>query len=191
MDSVKDIKDFIHLYLGQQVRVRKKNDSDREYLVGRICEVTRASNHGDWVKVWFDDDLPTVTDSTWHQSTSNCHFFFMNEDEIQIILRRLSSMTEEERSELWSLVFGTKRSKFRGNTVWFPEETISSDPRWVLMQGVERFGIEMNGTVWADSDLHAFKHNQHEVTRYLLSKGFDLFGLIESGLAIDKETIKP
>lgn len=32
-------------------------------------------------------------------------------------------------------------------------------------------------------------HGECERTRYLLSKGFDLFGLIESGLAIDKTTL--
>ena len=30
----------------------------------------------------------------------------------------------------------------------------------------------------------------HESTRYLLSKGFDIFGLIEAGLAIDRTAIK-
>lgn len=30
-----------------------------------------------------------------------------------------------------------------------------------------------------------------EITTYLLSKGFDLFGLIDAGLAIDKTTLKP
>lgn len=32
-------------------------------------------------------------------------------------------------------------------------------------------------------------HNSHEMTRYLLSKGFDLFGLCESGLAINSTTL--
>lgn len=33
-------------------------------------------------------------------------------------------------------------------------------------------------------------NNSFEITRYLLKQGFDLFGLIESGLAIDKTKMK-
>jgi len=36
------------------------------------------------------------------------------------------------------------------------------------------------------SDLHNYRFNQHEVTTFLLSKHFDLFGWIAEGLALDK-----
>jgi hypothetical protein len=116
----------------------------------------------------------------------------------RLILRKLSDMTEEERKELWRLVFSMGNGKtfndrfkdFTGRVQFIDETTYYQVPRYIMMQGVERLAIESDGTVWADCDLHNWRHNQHEVTRWLLSKSFDLFGLIEQGLAIDKATLK-
>lgn len=83
------------LYLGCDVQVRKKNDSDKPYLIGRICEVTDRSNHGNWVKVKFEQ-VHTVTNDTFHELSSDSHTFFIGHDEAKPILRRLSSMTAEE-----------------------------------------------------------------------------------------------
>jgi len=74
---------------------------------------------------------------------------------------------------------------FTGNVAFINEKNVHQVPRRVLTQGVERLGIESDGTIWADCDLHPWRHNQHSVTLFLLSKGFDLFDLIESGEAID------
>lgn len=100
------------------------------------------------------------------------------------ILRPLSDMTEEEMKELWKIVF---------NRTFPPSGRIESsylqdkrNPRWILMSGVERLGIQLNGDIWADSDLHNWPMNPHLNTLYMLKKHFDLFGLIEAGLAIDK-----
>ncbi len=52
---------------------------------------------------------------------------------------------------------------------------------------------EESGQYWAIiAETNSFHHQierDSERTRYLLSRGFDLFGLIESGLAIDKATL--
>lgn len=144
----KDIKDYLHLYLGQPCIVTDSDGNDHEYTI--------------------DDKA----------------LFYLS-GIVQPVLRPLSDMKEGERAALWDFIFKDRRYPFNGRTVWYQERTTSSEPRWVLMQGVERLGIEMNGTVWADSDLNNYKHNQHEVTRWFLSKGFDLYGLIEAGLAID------
>lgn len=105
--------------------------------------------------------------------------------EIKPILRPLPDITEEERKDIWKIIFKREFSS-TGQTIWFKEESLTAEPRWVLMSGVERIGIEMNGDVWADSDLHKYKFNPHEITHYLLSKHFDIFNLIPEGLAIDK-----
>lgn len=133
----KEIKDYLFLYLGCDVQVKRKND--KQYHIGRMCEVTLKSNHGDWIKVWFDDVI-TVTGSTWEQSSANQHWFFFGEDHIKPIVRKLSDMTEEEK--LYALRLGN-----------------SYTDTWI--GGANR-------------------------TAHLLSKHFDLFGLIEAGLAIDK-----
>lgn len=41
-----------------------------------------------------------------------------------------------------------------------------------------------------DEEMDEVWYGPSERTRYLLSKGFDLFGLIEAGLAIDATTLK-
>lgn len=181
MKTDKRIEDYLHLYLGCEVIgkpyaglpfTEKQHFTVRGVLTG----VSKGC-----VTCHFVD----INGVKWDQET---RLVFQD---VQPILRPLNSMTEEERAALWSVVFnGAHWRKFTGSTRWIPEQSLSSDPRWVLMQGVERLAIEMNGTVWADSDLHSYKHNQHEVTRWLLSKGFDLFSLIPSGLAIDKTTLK-
>ncbi len=93
---MKDIKDYLHLYLGCDVQVKRKND--KEYLIGRICEVTKESNHGDWIDVRFNDVVP-ATSMIWEVSNSNFHTFFFNHDEIKPILRPLSDM--DNNPEHW------------------------------------------------------------------------------------------
>lgn len=108
--------------------------------------------------------------------------------DFKLKLRPLSSMTEEERKNLWAVVFSRMNERgrdFNGMTRWIPEKTQLQEPRWVMSQGCERLGIQMNGEVWADCDLHNWKHNPHEVTLFLLKHHFDLFGLLDSGEVID------
>jgi len=104
-------------------------------------------------------------------------------ERMRLMLRPLSSMTEEEMKHIWKLIH--RRDFVGNNIIWFDKESSSSAKRWVLSSGCERLGIEMTGNIWADSDLHHFKYNPHFATAYLLSRGFDLFGLIESNQAID------
>lgn len=112
-----------------------------------------------------------------------------NRANIKLVLRRLDDMTLDEKKAIWKLIFN-RPFPDSGNILWFDKETTASCKRWCMMSGVERVGIEMNGNVWADSDLHNYKFNPHIITHYLLKQGFDLFGLIDAGLAIDAKTIK-
>lgn len=76
------------------------------------------------------------------------HMEFQDHDTVKLILRPLSSMTEEELAEVERLLP--------------PDETID-----------------------ADDTIEMLRHGA-EVTRYLLSKHFDLFNLIPDNLAIDE-----
>jgi hypothetical protein len=109
---------------------------------------------------------------------------------IKPLLYRIEDMSDQHKKELWELIFRRVFPK-TGQIVWYPEKSLTADPRWVLMSGVERLGIEISGDVWADSDLHKWKFNPNQVAHYLLSKHYDLFGLIESGAALDRKTIQP
>lgn len=167
---MKDIKEYLHFYLGCDVKVKRKND--KTYSIGRVCEVTKDSNHGDWIDVRFDEVI-SVTSMNWDVSSSNFHTFFFNYDEIKPILRPLSSMTEEEQ------IFVCHLSMPAG---WIGVKLFeATDDDWAM-----RIRMPNDSTDGSRSLYVSKKKFTPELTRYLLSKHFDLFGLIESGLAIDK-----
>lgn len=131
-----------------------------------------------------DSKVPEYEDGKWVLSCDVLKHALLGNLTFTPVLRPLEDMTDEERKDLWQLVFNRPFGK-NGDVRWFDEKE-AVPGRYVLMSGVERLGIEMNGNIWADSDLSNYKYNRHEVTRWLLLKHFDLFGLIEAGLAIDK-----
>lgn len=106
---------------------------------------------------------------------------------VQLLLRRFEDITKEQMKAIWGLIFDRPFNE-NGRIDWFEKETFSACKRWIMWSGVERVGIELNGKVWADSDLHNYKYNPHVVTHYLLQQHFDLFGLIDAGLAVDVKT---
>jgi hypothetical protein len=168
----KKIEDYLKYYIGQKCQTSEGigpltivGDHER----GEDCEVSIVNTdeesgfYGEWTEFQIEHHL------------------------IKPLLRPLSSMTDEEMKEIWQIVFG-KAFRETGQIVWFDKEDRSTSKRWVLMSGVDRLGICLNGDVWADIDLFNYKFNPHSVTHYLLSRGFDLFGLIEAGLAINAST---
>ena len=101
-----DISKIIHLYLGCEVSVLKKLDvGHHPPLVGRMCEVTSGSNHGDWIKVEFENCVDAMY-YNFEKRYSNFHTFFLGHDQIKPILRKLSSMTESEAKELAHIYTG-------------------------------------------------------------------------------------
>lgn len=104
------------------------------------------------------------------------------------ILRPLSDMTEEEFSECVLLHFGIENRDVVFGTINKIERY--SEPKMLTNFGTalpyrcSKDGIHvMTGTLSTNSlNPQQFK--------YMLSKHFDLFGLIPDGLAIDKTTLK-
>jgi hypothetical protein len=141
---MKDIKNYLHFYLGCEVEVRKK-DRDKKWLRGFISEISRGSNHGDWIEVNFNK-VVTILNQEWEERSSNFHNYFIGYDEIKPILRPLTEMTDEEMDEMGQYA-------------------------------VKAYTIE--------SEAQAGEYIGQSAL-YLLSKHFDLFGLIEAGLAIEK-----
>lgn len=90
------------------------------------------------------------------------------------ILRPLSDMTHEER--VWMFVL---RATANGDTV----------DKECARTGLERTFMQIE---FCDrtSDYQDIKTLYPEQTKFLLSKGFDLFNLIEENLAIDKTKLK-
>ncbi len=165
----KKIEDYLHLYLGCECKSQGQEKDGTLKLTGVSYESMR-----DILWAYFDNE-----DDSYAVAPDVC-----------LILRPLSDMTEEERDEFWIFIFRgfnyPSGKKFNGITRFIDKSTTNPVPRWVLMQGVERVGIEWDGHVWADSDLHPWMFNRAEVTLWLLKKSFDLFELIENNLALDK-----
>lgn len=141
-DSVeKKIEEYLPLYIGQQCEVYSCGNQFFGTLTGFYLDRWSGQN---------EDRLPTAQLKLEHGT-----FYCYRMDEIRLVLRPLSSMTEEEKSHIEDIHGSVFGGAFKGHG-----------------KGFAMLALEA------------------ESTRYLLSKGFDLFKLIEAGLAIDATTIK-
>lgn len=154
--SLDKIRDILHLYLGCEVSVTN--------IEGRYTTFIDY----DFFKRFYDED-----DNR-----------FMNDP--KPILRQLSSMTEEDRKEIFLLVF---KRHFMGDNITRRDEG-TKNARWVLWSGVDRLFLYDEGDIGADCDLANWHIHQATIVKHLLSKHFDLFNLIPEGLAIDADTLK-
>jgi hypothetical protein len=138
---MKELKDFIHLYLGCECVIGDSNVKETIQAVSEYSICTGSNKHG--VDSWYK--IPSV----------------------KPILRPLSDMTEEEKVTLFDLEisnYSEYKSKLIAVDLWIQ--------RWQRYPSTE-FGKWFPKTFL-----------------FLLSKHFDIFGLIESGLAIDSKTLK-
>lgn len=103
-----------------------------------------------------------------------------DKERYKFLLRPLSDMTEAEMHEL----FWFEHASIKQLVGEFTLHLDRSRPRHGIRFVVDRDDKEhfMSGT------LSMSRFNSEQV-KYLLSKSFDLFGLIESGLAIDSSTL--
>jgi hypothetical protein len=118
----KELKDFIHLYLGCQCQFETDTFILDGIIGGQIVYSTESDESGEGIY-----DI----------------------EDIKPILRKLSDMTEEETNEF--------------NMIYYDEQ----------------FETEYQKII-----------TNAKATSFLLSKHFDIFNLIPSGLAIDSKTLK-
>jgi hypothetical protein len=134
--ELKNIKDYIHLYLG------------------------RETNHGTLVGI--ELDWATIRDN-------DGELFYGLISDLKPILRKLSSMTEDEVNECWKLLGYNDQITTPSIKRNFIFEDFSDKDNVESVTGWTSFCVKL--------------------LPYLLSKGFDLFGLIDANLAIDKDTL--
>ena len=175
----KELKDYLHFYLGCEVMLQ----SGKKYTLE-----------------------PSNIPNNWKSLS--------NPISGKLLLRPLSDLTEEEENEICKLCLGTDDFiiTYRGMGYnedgheihesikcikieifcehpkinnWIPYALIQIDnvdndfP--IILSRFEELGKELSDDLF---------DNSFELTRYLLSKHFDLFRLIEAGLSIDSTTIK-
>lgn len=196
MSNDKQLKDYLHLYLGCTLKSR----TGTVILMSVIPEIIPHTNF----KI-------AVINGNQSYSTEL--------GEYKPILRPLSDMTEEEGFEITKLALGKWDDSYRNagfgfpNNEWLPDihksvlcfevnhyihHPLVNLSKWnkyaVLNIDTEdgeillmRYEIDGDGVGELND---SWIENQHEITRYLLKQGFDLFSLIPSGQAIDKTAIK-
>lgn len=120
------------------------------------------------------DDNSCFSDGRWFISGEIIHLFGCGHCEVKPILRRLSSMSEEEAREFKKLVPYIDHIGFASG-------------RWQYWEHEEEGNHETRRVCKVTSDINGLPLI---VMPYLLSKSFDLFGLIDSGLAIEKEPVQ-
>lgn len=127
---------------------------------GQKCDVK-------WLYTDTIDDAFKIGDIWSHSEIHGAHITRLTREEISIIphLRRLESITEDEARELYEIFHDVPWEKsYECKRYWEFDDGFSMPTTMKFCVGVPAAWI------------------------YLLSKGFDLFGLIDSGLA---KEIKP
>ena len=173
----KELKDYLHLYLGCDCRLDNKETGK---LIGFDSRLHDAELEMVCYTIWLDKE------NDWSVYNDDKNF-----GRIKPILRPLSDMTEEaiklfQMLSLYDLKdcvfdFIEDESSFcinaelRGRVIDAMEVRISDFPIINMMNKDGSFSPVSN---------------IQDIFMFLISKHFDLFGLIESGLAIDKTTLK-
>lgn len=124
--------------------------------------------------------------------------------EVKLVLRRLEDMTEDEMIELFqSMVPDDMEDKpandefavnvFRGDGGNLVDENVAIGAEYSCRCFEGQLTIKKCGTICAYDEAGDEEElvNAPRAYHYLLQQSFDLFGLIDAGLAIDLKTLNP
>lgn len=157
---MKELKDYLHLYLGCEVEL---NNGGSKVYNRKLVAVGGV-----------DDELYCKLRLGKAGKGQLVHGIFLKEGRVKPLLRPLSDMTEEEMRG-WALIAAPRENM----TDDYIKKSHEDFLKQVSKKGLDAF--EVNSGEF---------HLAFELTHYLLSLHFDLFGLIESGLAIDKTKLQ-
>lgn len=167
------LQDYIKYYIGCRVEAYPYGWQQKRTECGKLVGI----GIHDIVNIKFD---------TW-QSVADVSISC-----VKIILRRLEDMTEEEAEQLAMIYSGAKsveRTKGVANNWHYYFCYFGENEEGELLI------IAADGCAWyahyfdEDQPGHRNIVDEHKAFHYLLRQGFDLFGLITAGLAIDIKTI--
>lgn len=155
----KNIKDYLHLYNGCTIRRFNKHIGT---LDGKLCGFKDGFNES-YILVNHGMNIVRVG---WNE-------------EFKPILRPLSSMTDDEAIEVCK--FETPKGRWGDIEI----EEIRDNKIWYLDGSM----FHGDGISEYEDCFIYFNQLDSEQFRFLISKHFDLFGLIKEGLAIDATTL--
>lgn len=167
-----NIKDYIHYYIGQRCLNTFFAPGHEMYNVG-------------WILTGFDTESVhpfRLTDIEGERYTWT--------DSVKPQLRRLSDMTEEDLKKMVNefALIDLSNCQYEYETV---------EGKWV--NAIEN-GVVVTSLEVLDGDYVSMMHKDDEMMpmvpqskafHYLLKQGFDLFGIIDAGLAIGAKSIQP
>lgn len=202
--SEKKISDFLHYYIGCEV-IGNYNDEPRKgYLTG-------VQNGGYECEIQFfeEDGFNVFEEPEFNESK-----------DVKLCLSRLEDITEEDWIKCFGLSRGVVDQHYENKTIQRLSTTermivlgkcqfvfgyhncsdndvrlgngISFYLKTYLIKeelSVSESGIQAGESLFNDPKTLPVLNVVH-IIHYLLSKGYDLFGLIEAGLAIDKKTLQ-
>lgn len=174
MKKIEDIRPYLKYYIGQQHRYRYVEQEPGHWMMWSELTPLRLTRL---------DDLSI--------------------DGIQLALRTLSSMTEEEMQGLIAALSPNDIEDrptiedydielFHNDGGLMVDDDVAIGAEYTCRCYVGQIAIGKNGSIHLFGEDGKIEHqvNYPQAFHYLLSKGFDLFGLIESGLAISSITVK-
>lgn len=177
----KKIIDYAHLYIGCTVQSYWGTTSEKVTLVG-VAEGILIYDF------WRDE---TEVAHSWDATLESEH-------PDKLLLRPLSSMTEEEIKEVLFIIMDSpvhldKDSRFTKAEFDNCIDSIEPDDNAIVVHfslrciELKLYISEHSGLIrlYDEDDKEQYFEFNPMLFKCLLSKGFDLFGLIEAGLAID------
>ncbi len=159
----------------------------------------------DYIHYYIECRIQRTSRSGEYQNTVNLdpnEYYRINQEtypySIKPILRRLEDMTVEEAIQLYREATKTHSDKDEYDVTFIKDKgKLCSIQVGDLGMAKMYMNINIEGDVLVyihdnDSDPKIVERvaNQHLITHYLLSKHFDLFGLIDSNCAVDYKTLK-
>lgn len=169
------LENYIPLYMGWECEAITTKSSYRNPEVGVILEINHNAN--------FNEEVVICAENGYYL----CGF-----EQCKLLLRPFSDMTDEERIEIARIVLHRYQKHYKDpvNLVVKNKIVHVLNPLNTSLYTVEiaKDGIHYYHELAGKSSCPTV--NQYEAVRYMLKKQLDIFGLIESGIAIDKTTFK-
>lgn len=163
------IKDYLHFYIGQDVDVLRKYPNGDSQVLKLVLDAYTYMN---------------IVDGSFKDS------------EVKLVLRPLSDMSEEEILEVCKLASPEAFGDYRFSK-WKVQLDPKSDNVWQAWEVTNERSSYCFMVYAQDGDVYLYDGDDIDTSLinanyrfWYLSKGFDLFGLQEKGLAIYKTDVK-
>jgi hypothetical protein len=169
------------------VSVLKKLDKGiQEPNIGQMVEITHKSNHGDWIRARFDGCYEVMYQN-YQERFSNFHDYFISEDIIKPILRPISSLAEGELKEIVKHLF---KDSHMIRPCYDDRHPITCNDGYISFYDDSTMQTYVAVKPSAGTGLPVLNMSNHFSDYDVFFKlHIDLFGLINSNLAIDINTI--